>query len=276
MNLEIKAERFSPAIMFHYRSVLYDVADHTHDFLMVYYVVSGSAKIRVDGSEYTVRQGDLVLIDPGRMHGHVKSDSTLFYLGVSNFQIEGNEKNHLGVQGNPVITPLRYPNEIYNCYRQIIETLEKKDACWDLLSNVYSAEFFVWIVKELSPSKSDEMKEFFQLKMYDKESIVTMMTNYLKDNYMKKISVEEIARSTYLSTTYVTKIFKEIINDTPINYLIQIRLEKAKELLREGKISIQDISKQIGYDDPYYFSKLFKKKYGMAPSEYRKQQKAIS
>ena len=91
---------------------------------------------------------------------------------------------------------------------------------------------------------------------------------------MKKISVEEIARSTYLSTTYVTKIFKEIINDTPINYLIQIRLEKAKELLREGKISIQDISKQIGYDDPYYFSKLFKKKYGLAPSEYRKQKRS--
>ena len=274
MDFEIKADRFSPAIMFHYRSWLYDVSDHSHDFLMVYYVVSGSAPVRIDGKEYTIRQGDLVLIDPGKMHGHAKSDATLFYVGVSNFQIEGNEKNCLNLSGSPIVTPVRYPHEIYNCYRTIIETLEKKEPCWDLMSNVQTTEFFVWILKELFPSKTDEMKEFFQLKMYDKESIVTMMTNYLKENYMKKISVEEIAHNTYLSTTYVTKIFKEIINDTPINYLISIRLEKAKELLREGQMTIQEISKQIGYDDPYYFSKLFKKKYGVSPSEYRKESRS--
>ena len=51
---------------------------------------------------------------------------------------------------------------------------------------------------------------------------------------MKKISVEEIARYTYLSTTYVTKIYKEITGDTPINYLISLRMDKAKEILEEG------------------------------------------
>ena len=47
---------------------------------------------------------------------------------------------------------------------------------------------------------------------------------------MKKISVDDIARSTYLSTTYITKIYKEVTGDTPINYLINLRLEKAREL----------------------------------------------
>ena len=87
---------------------------------------------------------------------------------------------------------------------------------------------------------------------------------------MKKISVEEIARYTYLSTTYVTKIYKEITGDTPINYLINLRMNKAQEILREGHFSVQEVAKQVGYEDPYYFRKLFKKRYGCSPSEYKK------
>ena len=87
---------------------------------------------------------------------------------------------------------------------------------------------------------------------------------------MKKISVEEIARSSYLSTTYITKIYKEVTGDTPINFLINLRMEKAMEILQEGHFSIQDVAKKVGYDDPYYFSKLFKKRFGLSPSSYKR------
>lgn len=87
---------------------------------------------------------------------------------------------------------------------------------------------------------------------------------------MKKISVDDIARSTYLSTTYITKIYKEVTGDTPINYLINLRLEKARDILEEGHFSIQAVAKKVGYDDPYYFSKLFKKKFGCSPSSYKR------
>ena len=66
----------------------------------------------------------------------------------------------------------------------------------------------------------------------------------------------------------MSKIFKAETGDTPIRYLINIRLEKAKELLENGwEGSIQEVAMEVGYDDAYHFSKLFKKRYGVSPSK---------
>lgn len=76
----------------------------------------------------------------------------------------------------------------------------------------------------------------------------------------------------YLSPVYISKLFKEETGDSPINYLIKIRLEKAKEVL-EGQepVSIRSVANQVGYEDVYHFSKLFKKYYGISPLNYSKQ-----
>jgi YesN/AraC family two-component response regulator len=76
----------------------------------------------------------------------------------------------------------------------------------------------------------------------------------------------------YLSPVYISKIFKEETGESPINYLIKIRLEKAKDILLNGNGgSIKSIANQVGYDDVYHFSKLFKKYYGISPLYYKKQ-----
>lgn len=83
--------------------------------------------------------------------------------------------------------------------------------------------------------------------------------------------MDQIAENMYLSPFYISKIFKSEMGDTPIRYLINIRLERAKILLENGDNgSIQEIAAMVGYDDAYHFSKLFKKRYGMSPSEARK------
>ena len=75
----------------------------------------------------------------------------------------------------------------------------------------------------------------------------------------------------YLSPFYISRIFKSEIGDTPIHYLINIRLDRAKELLESGFAgSVQEVAAQVGYDDVYHFSKLFKKRYGIPPSQARK------
>jgi YesN/AraC family two-component response regulator len=75
----------------------------------------------------------------------------------------------------------------------------------------------------------------------------------------------------YLSPVYISKIFKEETGESPINYLIKIRLEKAKDILRsDDGGSIKSIANQVGYDDVYHFSKLFKKYYGISPLYYKK------
>ena len=85
------------------------------------------------------------------------------------------------------------------------------------------------------------------------------------------VLLDQIAENMYLSPFYISKIFKSETGDTPIRHLINIRLEKAKELLGDGyEGSIQEIAAIVGYDDAYHFSKLFKKHFGITPSQARK------
>ena len=95
--------------------------------------------------------------------------------------------------------------------------------------------------------------------------------NYLNENYEHKISLDQIAHNMYLSPVYISKIFKEETGESPINYLIKIRLERAKDILSSSCCgSIKSIANAVGYDDVYHFSKLFKKYYGISPQNYRK------
>ena len=97
------------------------------------------------------------------------------------------------------------------------------------------------------------------------------ITDYFEDHYAEKISLDRIAGIMYLSTLYVSRIFKAETGYTPIHYLIDIRLTKAYNLLTQNlEMSIQEIAAQVGYEDAYHFSKLFKKKYGVAPSAVRR------
>jgi len=268
--MKIKPEKFNPKVLFHSKSAsTQDVAEHTHGFCMIYYVLSGQTAIFVDHKTYEIKKGDLAVINKGTMHGHNQADCVLFYLGIDDFQLEDAEYGVVPVT-SPIITPTKYADEIYECVRHIAQVQEKKEFGWEVLSNVLSTEFFIWLLKEIDQSEATEDSNTLQLVSFEKGVVVHTITEYFKAHYMEHISVDEIASSAYMSATYVTRIFKEVTGDTPINYLIGIRLEKAAELLREGKMHIQEISKAVGYEDPYYFSKLFKKRYAVSPTEYRK------
>ncbi|WP_312729295.1 helix-turn-helix transcriptional regulator, partial [Enterococcus sp.] len=68
------------------------------------------------------------------------------------------------------------------------------------------------------------------------------------------------------SPTYLSKIFKEATGVSPINYLIEIRLKRAKDMLKNDNLTIKEVASAVGYQDAYHFSKSFKKLYGVSPS----------
>ena len=101
--------------------------------------------------------------------------------------------------------------------------------------------------------------------------MVEQILNYFEDHYNEKVSLDRIAENMYLSPFYISKIFKSETGDTPIRHLINIRLEKAREILLEEKDkSIQEVAACVGYDDAYHFSKLYKKHFGVSPSQTRR------
>lgn len=103
------------------------------------------------------------------------------------------------------------------------------------------------------------------------ESLIEQAKKYIQENYSKEISMELVAEMINLSPYYFSKIFKKIEGTTFIDYLTFVRIEKSKELLLDHNLSLKEICFQVGYNDPNYFSRVFKKVTELSPSEYRNQ-----
>ncbi|OMF34540.1 DNA-binding response regulator [Paenibacillus sp. FSL H8-0548] len=101
-------------------------------------------------------------------------------------------------------------------------------------------------------------------------NVVERVRAYIEQNYANGgLTVADAGKAVYLSSTYVSLLFKQETGQTVGEYLTQIRVEKAKELLRDPQYKFYDICYAIGYTDPSYFTKLFKKVTGATPSAYR-------
>lgn len=102
------------------------------------------------------------------------------------------------------------------------------------------------------------------------ELMVNYARNYIRENYRKPVIVEELAQQAGISTNYFRTIFKERTGITIYDYTTQIRLEKAKELLKDERQKVKDIGVMVGYESSAHFGSVFRKKFGMTPNEYRR------
>jgi two-component system response regulator YesN len=87
------------------------------------------------------------------------------------------------------------------------------------------------------------------------------------------LQLEEVAHHAYVNSSYLRALFKKEVGMTITDYVTHVRMQKAKELLSQGSNKVSDIAEQIGYNDPAYFSRCFKKYYGYPPSEYENSKK---
>lgn len=100
-------------------------------------------------------------------------------------------------------------------------------------------------------------------------SIIEMAEEYIKDNFHKDVSLDEVSKTVNISPYYFSKIFKEGTGKNFIEYLTNIRMERAKELLSTTEHSMKEICAMCGYSDPNYFSRSFKKNVGVTPTEFK-------
>ncbi|EXX91648.1 AraC family transcriptional regulator [Paenibacillus darwinianus] len=99
---------------------------------------------------------------------------------------------------------------------------------------------------------------------------ITKSIHYLKKNYSDNISLSQLADYLQINKSYLSLLFKQEIGVNFTNYLNNIRIEKAKELLLHSNYKAYEIAKQIGFDNPYYFSKVFKETTGMNCQEFKR------
>jgi two-component system response regulator YesN len=102
------------------------------------------------------------------------------------------------------------------------------------------------------------------------EKTVKVMMEYIETHYASPVSLAELARNCNTNTTTAERLFRKHLGTTFIRYLTRVRIKKARALLRAGNNSIEEICSQVGYEDYFYFNKVFKKETGSTPYRYRK------
>ena len=100
--------------------------------------------------------------------------------------------------------------------------------------------------------------------------LIQRVKQYMKDNLQNKdLSIKMLADEVYLTPTYLSSLFKKTMGETIGQYLTELRIKKAQELLADPQWKLYQIAEMVGYEDANYFGKIFKKRVGMLPSEYR-------
>jgi two-component system response regulator YesN len=121
-------------------------------------------------------------------------------------------------------------------------------------------------IKNVLDSMLDNVYETRNVKNADTLGAVL---RYIRENYSQPITLDDAARSVFLSPFYLSHSFKDELGITFIEYLTRVRMEGAKKLLSDKSLSMQAIAEAVGYDDASYFSKVFKKNEGVTPNKYR-------
>ncbi len=143
------------------------------------------------------------------------------------------------------------------------------------------------LIKMKIENKSDRLKEiagvyelFSQMrKHYERfhqnepenrmKGSIRSSVDYLKKNYSMPVTINDLSEFVGLDRTQIYRLFVEQFGISPKEYLLTIRMEKAKQLLVSTDLPVKSISFSVGYQDPYLFSKMFKKKVGISPKGYR-------
>ena len=101
------------------------------------------------------------------------------------------------------------------------------------------------------------------------ESLIEKAESFINRNYMKDLSLDDISRYCNISSYYFSKLFKQETGENYVEYLSRVRIENAKKMLSDSEASIKEISYSVGFSDPNYFSRAFKKYEGVSPTEYK-------
>ena len=101
-------------------------------------------------------------------------------------------------------------------------------------------------------------------------SVYADILNYLCSNYTQNLTLADIAEHLHYSQSYIRQLFRRKSSHGIMHYITQLRIKRAKELLSNTSMRIFEIAFQVGYNDPNYFTNLFRKQTGMSPKEYRK------
>ena len=210
-------------------------------YTLIHYVVRGEGKVVKQDGEYTVRGGEAFLIHPHEVVSYFADAQNPWYYQWIAF--DGALSSRFSELPAVIPFPIGFMQKVMEAGEQ--ELPEYRVAA--LLFSLY-AELF----KEKQP----------------RNHYVRQVQDRIRALYMHPLRIEQIAEDLNLDRRYLSRIFKEKTGHTIQEYLISVRIEESMRLLEEGR-TVEEAAFLCGYDDPFNFSKMFKKRVGVSPSRWK-------
>lgn len=275
-NSDIFIKSFNPTFLF---AIKYERTtngySHSHDYIELLYIYSGEGKYEIDGTIYDVIAGNLLLINPGVHHANIvtslENPLVILALGFTDIHLKGMSENVLTLgDDNPILDADSQLQSHYTSlfFNMLAEKEQQYPGKYDMM-RCYLSQILLHVIRSFTEAPDTNSQVKFV--SHRKNHVVKTIMDYMSEHYAEKISLDGIASNMYLSSIYISKLFKEETGESPIHHLIQIRLKKSVELMKEHpEYSIKKIAREVGYEDAYHFSKIFKKHMEVTPKEYRK------
>ena len=237
------------------------------DHYIIHYVLGGKGVFQVNGKTYQLGENDGFMICPNTIvyyQADMQQPWSYAWVGFNGFKAEA-YLNQAGLKAGHPVFRYDFDSFLKDCLFRMIDTKDQiKGREIRLLGLLY--EFLSRLIEtagsDRTPGKSSNRKEEYIKKALE----------YIQMNYSRKISINEIAYHVGLDRSYLYSLFLEYLKASPQEFLISFRLDKSCELMNNSSLSIGDISRSVGYEDPLRFSKVFKKEKGLPPKEFRKTQ----
>ncbi len=262
------------------QDISWSMEPNRHENYEMVYMKKGFAVFEVAGQPVSLGPNDIVIIKPMQFHKFiVKSDNGCEFI-VLNFKFENKidgEYSEIPLEdflnfvssretGPHITLKVSQKNEIIVLLNRILKERESSEPGSEFLNYLLVMELFVLLSRALKMEWENSIKS----KSPKLRELISIAINFIHTNFERDISLGNIAKFVFLSPSYFTRAFKEETGMSPINYLLKVRIERAKELLADTGLKISDIALSVGFSNQQRFNEMFKKYTHLTPLQFRK------
>jgi len=227
------------------------------------YCVDGCGWISVNSKKYNVKANQYFIIPANTPHAYASNFDdpwSIYWVHYSGIQASFFSKDSSSVQN---ITPSNVDriDDRIKLFEEILLNLEMGYSLDNLnYANICLSHFLASFCY---------LTQFRQIRSTNEPVMIDRSILFMKNNLDKKLTLADLARKAQLSASHYSMVFKKNTGRAPLDYLIQLKIQKACQLLDHTSLRVKEVALNIGYDDPYYFSRIFKKLMGVSPKEYK-------
>lgn len=254
--------------------------EHYHDFTEIAFIVKGKGIQVIEEQEYAVSAGDVFVLQGHQKHFFKEADGVeivnVMYNDDRKAPILSNEVRML--DGYRALFILESQYRAWHYFKNKLHLMRSEMARMEMLLNSMLQEFReqqdgyrLVLINKLEELIVLLSRHYSQLDATEAKALVRIgkIIDFLELNFADKIYLDDLASMAYMSTRNFQRIFKKAVGSSPSNYLMHIRLQKARKLLRESDLSVSEIATEAGFTEGNYFIKCFKKENGITPIKFR-------